>query len=326
MKKLFVAILAVAAIAACAKEEIVSLDNGETIQFGNAFVENATRITDPTYGVVDLESFNLYGTVTGTAGTINIYNGCTVTGEVGYKVDANGDVTEDPNVWTCPVNQYWIAGATYAFAAVVDADEVTKDENNMPTALTYNTAGQKDLLYAEATATGKASGNGKVNFSFNHLLSKAQFTVTSNTENGYYYSVKNIKVNNFETGTYTINGGTWAGTTATDIAFGNIEKITAATGGLNNATQMLLIPTTADFTVSFTVELWNDNGTQDTADDVKLATTTYSGDTAKTVSQDLVKGNAYDFKLSLSVGELIQFTVTQKPTWAGPTGFDVPLQ
>lgn len=299
MKKIFIVFAALAAFAACNKAEVIETVEGEAIEFSNAFVNNATKATDPTYGAVALTSFDVYGTVTGTAGTINIFNGAKVTGDVGA------------NVWTCGVKQYWIAGATYNFAAVVDANSVAKDANNMPTALTYETAGQKDLLYAEATATGEASGNDPVNFSFNHLLSKAQFTVTSNAADGYHHNVTNIKVNNFATGTYTINGGTWAGTTPTDISFGNIEEVTSS-AAKTNATQMLLIPSTADFTVSFTVEIYNGS--------TKLGTQNYT----KTVTQDLVKGNAYDFNLALTVGELIQFTVTSNPSWAGET--DVTIQ
>ena len=300
MKKIFIVFAALATIAACNKAEVIETVEGEAIEFSNAFVNNATKATDPTYGAVALTSFDVYGTVTGTAGTINIFNGAEVTGSVGA------------NVWACDVKQYWIADAEYEFAAVVDANDVEQDvDTKMPTALTYATAGQKDLLYAEATATGKASGNDKVNFSFNHLLSKAQFTVKSNTAEGYHHNVTNIKVSNFATGTYTIDGGTWAGETPTQIAFGNVEQVTAAGGAKTNTTQMLLIPNTADFTVSFTVEIWNGA--------TKLGTQNYS----KTVSQDLVKGNAYDFNLDLSVGELIQFTVTSNPTWAGET--DVTL-
>lgn len=302
MKKTFIALLAIVTVAACNKAEVIETVKDEAIEFSNAFVNNATKATDLTYGTVALTSFDVYGTVTGTNGTINIFNGAEVTGAVGN------------NVWSCDVKQYWIADATYKFAAVVDANSVAKDANNMPTALTYATDGQNDLLYAEATATGKASGNGKVNFTFSHLLSKAQFTVKSNTADGYYHNVTNIKVSNFATGTYTIDGDTWAGTTAADISFGNIERVTATdTDGKTNETQMLLIPSTTDFTVSFTVEIWN--GT------TKLSTQDYT----KTVSQDLVKGNAYDFNLDLKVGELIQFTVTSNPTWAGETDVNVAL-
>ena len=308
MKKLFVSIIAIAALAACAKEELVSV-NQEAIEFGGPFVENATRATDKSYsGDKALTAFNLYGTVASTNGIINIYNGCEVTGTVGTAV------------WTCPVNQYWIAGATYAFAAVADGTVATTDTNGMPLTLTCNTAVdannvQNDLLYATAAATGQASGNGKVNFTFSHLLSKAQFTVKSNTQGDYYYSVKNINVNNFVNGTYTIADGTWVGTgEKANTAFGNIEKVTKTdTDGLTCENQRLLIPTTDKYTVSFTVELWNDNGN---AEDVLLSTE----DKSFEIDQDLVKGCAYDFKLSLSVGELIQFTVTEKPTWNPATG------
>lgn len=312
MKKFFIMLAAAVTVVSCAKEETLSFDKGEAIEFGNAFIDNATRAADKTYsGDKALTAFNLYGTVTGTNGTINIYNNCNVTGAVGTAV------------WTCPVSQYWIDGANYKFVAIADGTVATKDGNNMPLTITCNTAVdennvQNDLLYAEATATGKASGNSKVNFTFSHLLSKAQFTVKSNTQDGYYYSVKDIKVNNYVNGTYTISGATWTGTgVKTDTAFGNIDSVTAAdTNGKTCDYQRLLIPTTDDFTVSFTVELWNSNGD---ADVVKLATQNYT----KTVSQDLVKGQAYDFNLSLSVGELIQFTVTEKPTWANET--DVTL-
>ena len=316
MIKLLISMLAVATLASCAKEETLSFDKGEAIQFGNAFVDNATRATDKSYsGDKALEAFNLYGTVTGTAGTINIYNGCQVTGQVGT------------NVWTCPVKQYWIAGASYKFAAVVDGTVGSTDGDGMPLTLTCNTAVvdnvQKDLLYATAgPITGLEKDNQKVNFTFSHLLSKAQFTVKSNTEGGYYYSVKNINVNNYVNGTYTISSKTWAGTgDKANTAFGNIEKVTnTATNGLTCEFQRLLIPTTADFTVSFTVELWNDNGD---AADVKLSTVDYT----KTVTQDLDAGCAYDFNLDLKVGELIQFTVTQKPTWdPAEGGTDITIQ
>ena len=139
---------------------------------------------------------------------------------------------------------------------------------------------------------------------------------------GYYYSVKNIVINNYLNGTYTIgNGGSWVGTgDKGNTAFGNIESVTSAnTNGKTCDYQRLLIPTTADFTVSFTVELWNDNGD---AADVKLSTQDYT----KTVSQDLIAGNVYDFNINLSVGELIQFTVTEKPTWGNNTGAYITIQ
>ena len=42
MKKLFIAMLAVAAVTACAKDEPISVDR-QAIGFGNPFVENSVR-------------------------------------------------------------------------------------------------------------------------------------------------------------------------------------------------------------------------------------------------------------------------------------------
>ena len=43
MKKIFVCLLAVAALASCQKNEIISTVGGPAISFENAFVENATK-------------------------------------------------------------------------------------------------------------------------------------------------------------------------------------------------------------------------------------------------------------------------------------------
>lgn len=339
MKKLFISMLAVAALASCSQEDVIVADKGDLIGF-NSFVENSTRATDNTYGAVALTSFYVYGTVQGTGnGVVNIYDGDVVTGVVGEKEkDENGNETNVDKAWSCDVKQYWIADAQYNFAAVVDVDKdtdtdelpdgVTVDENGMPETIAYTTANQNDLLYADATATGKATGNGKVNFTFEHLLAKAQFTVTSNTEGGYYYTVKDIKVSNYAGGTYIIADETWTPGTPSDVEFSNVEYVTSNDkNGKTNATQMLLVPTTNDFKVSFTVEIWNGDGEGD--DEVLLGQTVYKdGDTdtahnALPVATDLVKGNTYNFNLNLSVGELIQFTVTTNPTWAN--GSDTTL-
>lgn len=306
MKKILISMLAVAALVSCSKEESIRVDQGEAIAFGNAFVDNATRAEDKTYGEVDLTAFNVYGTVTGTAGTVNIFNGDAVTGSVGNAV------------WSCANKQYWIEGATYDFAAVVDATVAkdAKDANNMPTTLTTvadATMNFKDMLYADnLDIVAKKTGNGAVNFTFEHLLAKAFFTVTSNTADGYYYTVTDITVGNYESGVYTIADGTWAPGTATAVAFGDIEEVTADdTDGKTNATQMLLVPTTEDFVVTFAADIYKN--------DVKLGTETKS----ITVANDLVKGNVYNFKIALSVGEEIKFTVTNDPTWGDETGVTI---
>ena len=303
MKKILISMLAVAALVSCSKEESIRVDQGEAIAFGNAFVDNSTR-ADYSDGVQKLTKFNVYGTVTGTAGTVNIFDGVEVTGTVGNAVWSYAE----------QYAQYWIAGADYNFAAVVDATVATKDAYNMPLTLTTladATSNLEDMLYATASVQDAAANQAPVNFTFSHLLSKAKFTVTSNAEGGYYHTVTGIKVSNFETGTYTIADGTWGGATAKDVAFAEIAEVTDASGAKSNA-EMLLVPNAATFNVTFTVDLYKDG--------------TMLGTETKTIAvdTDLVKGNAYNFTIECSVGNPIQFTVTNDPTWTD--GGDINVQ
>ena len=304
MKKIFFAAIALVALASCAKEEFVSV-NRQAISFGEAFVDNATRADYSVAG--NLTEFYVYGTASGTmqgGGTVNIFDGDKVTGTVGN------------NVWNCTETQYWIPGANYAFAAVVDATvEAPASNNGMPTTLTTiaddATTGNmylKDMLYAEATVDGDdvtVDYDTPVNFTFQHLLSKVHFTVTSTAQGDYSHKVTGIKVYNYAEGTYTINGGTWNGNgDPVAVTFADIAGVSSINGttGVSNA-DMLLVPTAATYNVTFTVELYK--GT------TKLGTET------KTipVEKDLVKGNAYNFTIACSVGNPIQFSVTNNPTW-----------
>ena len=318
MKKFFIAIVALAAAVSCSNDDIISIDR-QAIGFGNAFVENSTRVDYSTEGA--LTKFNVYGIVTGTAGTVNIFNGNEVT-----KTQQNATDIGDTNTWwyAAGAAQYWIPGASYNFAAVVDATigDTDVDTNGMPTKLhtivddaTDGNMNLKDMLYAEASVAGAQvtdTYNTPVAFTFSHLLSKVHFTVTSNALGGYYHTVTGIKVANFESGTYTINGGTWAGTTPKAVTFAEIAEVTDASGAKSNA-DLLLVPNEATFNVTFTVDLYK-NGT-------KLGTET------KTipVANDLVKGNSYNFTIECSVGNPIKFTVTNDPAWADPTT-DVTVQ
>ena len=222
--------------------------------------------------------------------------------------------------------EYWVPGAAYKFVAVKDHYGVSALQTNygMPTTIDYNTqvhptAGrQMDLIYAATEVAEAAADQGPVNFTFEHLLSKVQFTVTSNATGSYSHSVTGIKVKNFATGTYDIAGETWGeATPQTDILFGNIEGVTAASkenigtpeeiNGKTNATQMLLIPTTQAFVVSFDVEVYRQNGENKT-----LVSTEHKD---INVTNDLVKGHAYNFTIDCKLNSAIKFSVNNNPTW-----------
>lgn len=321
MKKIFLAVVALAAMTACSNDEFVSIDRAP-INFGEAFVDNATRAADLTYGETALESFNVYGTVTGNAGTVLLFDGDDVQGEVGKEWSYVDEDTKE---------EYWIVDAAYNFAAVVDATATPADA--MPTTLNPIADANmnlKDMLYASESVAKAIANQGTINFTFEHLLSKVQFTVTSNTTGDYSHSITDISVKNFSDADYTIAGGTWStfnpDATATpdkNVEFGDITGVTAASthmegtdkkAGLTNATQMLLIPTDDDFTVSFTVNV------------LKNGTTVSSTPKTVTVTNPLVKGHAYNFTIDCQSNSAIKFSVNNNPTgWAngGGDGFTV---
>ena len=316
MKKILISMLAVAALVSCSKEESIRIDQGELISFGNAFVDNSTRATDPSYSTNDIESFNVYGTVNGVV----IYPGTEIT-----KNSANYGAA-----WTCPVDQYWIAGANYKFVGIVDGNKsgvtATTVENGMPTSISYTADGKTDLLCQTITYTAKPAGqtNGLVAFNFNHLLSKVNFTVNNDSQSatGYSFVVKNIKFNGATAATYNVETAAWGAATTGDTIIGNertvdstpVKDIVVASGAEKTelATEVLFLPGT--YTISFTVDILYDG---------KLVTTTNYPATEGAYQHTLAANNAYNFNVGVSVGEKIQFTVTQTPTWADEPGVTI---
>lgn len=304
MKKFFIAIAAIATAAACSQNETISLDNGEAISFGNAFVENSTRddvATDPSLNETTFKEFKVWGTV----GGVPIYENNTVTGTVGAD-----------KIWSCvEVKQYWIAGAQYKFAALANAGTVTLGEDKLPAKTTFDaTNANVDLLYAEPVSrTGAASGNVPVAFTFNHLLSKVKFTVnnSSTTATGYSFKVHSIVVNGSKTGTIKLADKTWEEKSA--AADYNVADIVVAVGDANEecASELLLIP--GDFKVSFKV-------------DILCQGTTIATHESAVSTQTLVGGNAYNFTIGVAVGEEITFTVEEAPEWTNSRPYPTPIQ
>lgn len=311
MKKLLISMLAVATLASCAKEETLSFDKGEAIQFGS-FVENSTRADDPSYSANDIDSLKVYGTVNG----VNIYNG--------NKVSRDGKDYGD--VWTCTgTQQYWIAGAQYKFVGIVDGDKENVTEttvvNGMPTAIKYTADGKTDLLCQTIDRTAKTDGtdNAIVAFNFTHLLSKVNFTVVNGSKDatGYSFVVKSITFKGATEATYDVVNAKWNDATATgNTVIGNertvnsstVKDIVVATSAASAelVTEVLFIPGT--YTISFTVDILY-NG-------VPVTTNNYPV-TGKTYTHTLAAANAYNFKVNVSVGKPIQFTVTEQPGWDG---------
>lgn len=324
MKKLLISMLAVATLASCAKEETLSFDKGEAIQFGNAFVDNSTRAADPSYSANDIDSLKVYGTVNG----VNIYNGNKVSRPSAEAGKGYGDV------WTCTgTQQYWIAGAQYKFVGIVDGDKAGVTEttvvDGMPTAINYTADGETDLLCQTIDCTANTDGtdNDIVAFNFTHLLSKVNFTVVNGSKDatGYSFVVKSITFKGATEATYDVVNKAWINPVNGNTVIGNertvdsstVKDIVVATGvaSAELGTEVLFIPGT--YTISFTVDILY-NGEPVTTKDYPVS--------GKTYTHTLAAANAYNFKVNVSVGKPIQFTVTEQPGWTDGDGpGDTPL-
>ena len=314
MKKLFISMLAVAALASCSNDEVLSYDK-EAIEFGNVFVDNSTRAAaaaDPSYNATNLTAFNVYGAVEG----VNIFAGAKISkGEAAYGVawtPATGTTT-----------QYWIAGAKYIFDAVVDATSVTTDTaTGLPTTLSYNTDTQKDMLHKRVTTVGKPTdNNGLVAFSFTHLLSKVKFTVTNTTAStatGYRYTISDIAITGANlTGDYAVVDGAWSNVTTGSYTIDDITVASAATEEC--AAEVLLIPGTNKVGMSFKVNIEMNNGSE-----WKTITTT-----PKTYTDviALAANTAYNFTVSVGLDDQIKFTAQPVASWTPTAGpIETPLQ
>ena len=293
MKKLLFAICAVAALASCSKEEVVSYDKGEAIGFANPFVNKATRAAiDPSYsGNGTLESFKVWG----TANNVPIYVG--------------NNVTESSSTWACtnPVH-YWIEGTSYEFAALANAATVDLNSTNFPVKATFTapTTADKDLIYApNVTATGQATGhNNPVSLTFNHLLSKVKFTVKNNSTGavGYSFEVKNITVTGSQSGTVTLGTKAWSELSTPKAAYDSFNiTVPAGTGSVECAKELLLIPD--NIKITFTVDI-KYNGS---------VVNTKNYGVSPVIEQAITAGNAYNFIIGVSVGDPITFSVGYTP-------------
>ena len=313
MKKFFIAIVALVAAVSCSNDDIISIDR-QAIDFGNPFVENSTRAAiDSSYsGTKSLASFNVYGTVTGNANTINIFDGDAVTGSIGQAV------------WSCTEEQYWTPSCSYKFTAIADATSVAVDANGMPTTITFNanTTAGGDVLLATATATTAIDGTPSQNpvaFTFNHLLSKVKFTFNKPAYNNarYTYKITGIQFTNpYKQGVYNIANETWGsqGIRTSAIDFGTGEAVISTTKlSIESNYARLLVPATyTDLGVSFAVETLLDGNS--------LGTQTIT----KTLGTTFEKGIAYNVVATLGDNNLITFTVEELTGWDSETNISIP--
>lgn len=330
MKKIFFAVLALAGLAACSTDEVVSRPQGAAIGF-DSFVNNTTRVaTDLTSA--NLANFGVYGSVVNRSNQQGmIFTNQKVTG------------SKDNGYSYSPV-QYWIADASYdfvAFAPYQTGDDATwtyapagkKDAYNGE--LSFDNAaaeGEQDLLFASnARTTGTLDATPeKVGFTFGHLLSKVAFKFTNMfTDGNITLNVYDVKVTNAAAkGTIAVADGateTWNATGDYTRTFGlataDASNLLTNGGGSITTEHFYFIPAQRNYNIQFKVDV--------TQAGVLLQTYAHN----VTANINIEKGKSYSISANLTPENVnpdpneqlypIEFKVNDVEDW---TNADVALE
>lgn len=332
MKKIFVGLLAIAALAACQKNETIEVVGGPAIAFENAFVGNATRAEDPSYendGTQALTELSVYGFMN----------------EVSGVVFDNEKVTKADGKWGYANTQYWTPGNTYYFAAVapyvaeggpvsIDYSAATTDGVGVLTFTQPEDAGSVDVLYDAKVVECASNDMAPVGFNMNHLLSKVRFSFTNGFGNdNAYIKVTDIRMEVPASGSINLAQANWWSTNQwvladgiTVLEFGDmdVEKV-AMKGKATSQKERLTIPTdaTQEYVVTFGVELYYG--------DVLAYTNTLS---TTITGAALQIGKAYDFHATIDASNIvpgdgedeelkpIEFTVESVKDWVDGNGYE----
>lgn len=344
MKKLFVCALAVGMFTACSQEETLSTQAPTQISFAGAFVENATRVADPSITTDNIEDFDVWGYMQNTDGMI--FNR--------EKVTKSGDV------WSYANTQYWVPGKEYRFMALAPAqsknitvtelqeDPILANVDGLGMIEFTNIEGSEDLLFAMSKVYKYDQITEQpedVKFTFDHMLAKVKFSFT----NGFTNDNTTLKVSNvvmsvpqkgkIDTGTDTwrtddmpwqlINPETrtslnFSGVADTPAEGGNASGVIEipATETIDCANERLTIPASKDqeYKVTFMVEMYQGG---------VLAIT--SKKEAVITGVELDMGKAYNFIAELNASNIsetgalypITFAVEEVNEWTPATATEV---
>ena len=327
MKKLLVSVLAIAGLVACTQETTLVQKGNAPMEFGGVFVENATRAIDPSITTATITGFDVWGFMDSPAG----------------KVFEGEDVTGSEGNFTYFNTQYWTPGHVYYFAALAPMNSANWSLNTAKANLEgagvisfTNVNGTEDLLYAATSVStmdlpvGEAPVD-KVEFQFNHMLSKVKFSFTNGFQNdNAFITVSNIRMEVPAEGTINVAQDWWStnqwvlGEGKTILDFGNME---AEKVPYNETTECqferLTIPTDAaqSYNVTFDVKLF--------MGDVEAYAATL---TTVIEGAELKIGKAYNFHAIINAENIVPgedaalqkivFDVAEVKTWEDGNGYE----
>lgn len=330
MKKLFVAVLAIAGLVACSTEETVRVQGPAPIAFDGSFVETrADEAKDPSITTEGITGFDVWGFMDKAEG--QIFKREHVTGTKGNFNYAN--------------TQYWVPGHDYYFAATAPAQSknivlttpATGDAAKLGLGVVDFTVtdGAEDFLYSAvgpiaAPAQG-ATEVAPVKFEFNHMLSKVKFTFTNGFDNDLAkIDVTNVRMVVPSKGTIKLDQADWwstnqwaLGTETVELKFGDACTGLAITKSQEAANERIVLPADATQTYAITFDVVYYQG----------AVEAYRGTKHGIVEGVALEiGKAYNFKVELNAKNImndgsellpIVFDVEKVKDWEN--GGDVPV-
>ena len=322
--------VAVAALASCTNEEVVSVPDSAAINF-TSFVNNTTKAVTEV-GVSDLSGGQYY--VFGNFGT-------------NQNSSTAGDWTGQVfNNELSTVTYYWSVGNYYRFGAYADGvggklDGATFNAATQTlTFSNYTPNDAKDLI--AALGTGDASADvpeNAVPLDFDHMLSQVGFTFYTTDGTEYEIAITGLKVTGaIQTGaTGTYNGtASWTGGTEEDYSYSDISNVYHVASITNEEPQQfkLVIPQSvpgADASdkikVSFTATITGD-GIDTTGDKNKK---TFTIDLTSPDTEGWKPGFRYNYTAMVNGAviadlEPIKFTASVTDDWQDAKNTDLTVQ
>lgn len=268
-KSLFMLGVAVAALASCTNEEVVSVPESRAISF-KPFVNYSTRANVTETTGANLTSFYVFGNYTEGTWTPVFTNVEVKGGTVGESGTTS---------WTPTQNAYWQASQKYRFAAYSNGNAQIENaafsaSEQKLTFSSYSPTSTSDLIVAvpkEMISAASTTDNEPVDLSFIHMLSEIKFTFNNTDSYNYTVEISDIKVNAVKTATGTC---TYAESTPTinwttsqsngDYEFGTLKDIAQAVDAEKHThdVSLFVIPqgNTNSLNVTFTATISDESG------------------------------------------------------------------
>lgn len=331
-KSLFVLGMAVAAFASCTNEEVMEVASNRAIRFDNAFVGNVTKADIA--NDASFTKFYVFGDAKLTSG-----------GEY-HDVFTNDDVTGawsgEPATATWTAKEtYWETNSTYKFAAYSDGNSKLEEVKYDPTdsseklTITNYTAGANDLVAAlknDITTDGDVTNESAVGLTFNHLLSKVQFTMQTTAGTEITVKVNSIKFNAIKTTDceYTSAGATWTTASKNTAEYSyDVKAMTDITEGEQKAVQYVIPQSCASIEATIGLTISGPGIPADKQENTVKASMAFSKGSGAGTDNTWEPGYSYNYIAVIEPSKIIdglnviKFTVEKVEGWT-TTGDQTP--